>query len=86
MRTHLFATAMIGAPIARTMPASAQFGGTVGVSGPTVGIIADDHIPTFRRYVVEERLPSFAVPDRVVVGTTLPEAGAQAAAVDEIAS
>lgn len=75
MRTHIFATAMIGATMALTIPASAQFGGTVGVSGPAVGIIADDHIPTFRRYVVEERLPSFAVPDRVIVGTTLPEAG-----------
>ena len=75
MRTHIFATAMIGATIALASPAAAQFGGTVGVSGPTVGIIADDHLPAFRRYVVEERLPSFAVPDRVVVGTTLPEAG-----------
>ena len=75
MRNHIFAAALI-AGTAFSLPASAQTYGTVGVAGPVVGVIIDDeHVPTFRRYVVEERLPSFAVPDRVVIGTTLPEAG-----------
>lgn len=72
MRNQVFAAALI-AGTALSFPASAQY--TVGTTGPVVDIIAEEHIPTFRRYVVEERLPSFAIPDRVVVGTTLPEAG-----------
>lgn len=75
MRNHIFAAALIAATAALPLPALAQSGGTVGVGGPTVGIIEGEHIPTFRRYVVEERVPSYSVPDRVVVGTTLPEAG-----------
>lgn len=74
MRKHIFAAALI-AGTAFSLPAFAQYGGTVGVVGPGVGVIAEEHVPTFRRYVVEERLPSFAIPDRVIVGSTLPDAG-----------
>ena len=74
MRNHIFAATLI-AGTAFALPASAQYSGTVGVTGPVVSIIAEEHVPTFRRYVVEERVPSFAIPDRVVIGTTLPEAG-----------
>ena len=74
MRNHIFAAALI-AGTAFSLPAAAQYGGTVGTTGPVVGIIANEQIPTFRRYVVEERVPSYAIPDRVVVGGTLPEAG-----------
>jgi uncharacterized protein DUF1236 len=66
---------VLGAPIA------AQAQNTVGVvGGNTVvidqdgGIIAEQR-PAFREYVVRERVPAFTIPDRVVVGTTLPEAG-----------
>jgi hypothetical protein len=72
MRKHVFAATLI-AGMAFALPASAQY--TVGTTGPAVGVIAEEHVPTFRRYVVEERLPSFAIPDRVVIGSTLPEAG-----------
>lgn len=72
MRHHVFAAALI-AGMALAAPASAQY--TVGTTGPAVGIITDEHVPTFRRYVVEERLPSYAIQDRVVIGATLPEAG-----------
>ena len=72
MRNHILAATLIAAST-WSLPAAAQV--TVGVGGPTVGIITDEHVPTFRRYVVEERLPSYAIPDRVVVGATLPEAG-----------
>ena len=74
MRNHILAAALI-AGTAFSLPAAAQYSGTVGTSGPVVGIIADEQIPVFRRYVVQERVPSYAIPDRVVVGSTLPEAG-----------
>ena len=54
---------------------------TVGiVRGSTViiddnaGIVADQR-PAFREYVIRERVPTFTVPDRVIVGGVLPEAG-----------
>jgi len=72
MRHHVFAAALI-AGTAFALPASAQY--TVGTTGPAVGIIANEQIPTFRRYVVEERLTSYAIPERVVIGTSLPETG-----------
>lgn len=75
MRNHIFAAALIAGTAVLPLPVLAQSSGTVGVGGPVVGVIESEHIPTFRRYVVEERIPSYAVPDRVVVGTTLPEAG-----------
>ena len=79
MRNHIFAATLI-AGTAFSLPATAQvvIGGsssTVGVSGPVVEIIGDEQLPTFRRYVVEERVPSYAIPERVVVGSTLPNAG-----------
>jgi hypothetical protein len=73
MRKHILAAALI-AGTAFSLPASAQYSGTVGVAGSS-GVIAEEQLPTFRRYVVEERLPSYAIPDRVVVGAPLPEAG-----------
>ena len=66
MRKHIFAAALI-AGTAIALPASAQYSGTVGVAAG-----GRHHrrgqLPVFRRYVVEERLPSYAIPDRVVVG------------------
>jgi Protein of unknown function (DUF1236) len=72
MRHHIIAAALI-AGTAFALPASAQY--TVGTTGPAVGIITQEHVPTFRRYVMEERLPSYAIPGSVVIGATLPEAG-----------
>jgi hypothetical protein len=37
--------------------------------------IADDQVSAFRQYVVRERVPDYAIPDRVVVGLVLPETG-----------
>ena len=66
---------------ALTAPVAAQAQGTVGVTGGNTvvieqggGIIAEQR-PAFREYVVSQRVPPFTIPDRVVVGTTLPEAG-----------
>jgi len=69
----------LGAPIA----AQAQSSDTVGVvrgSGVVVtetdpiGIVPDQRAG-FREYVVRERVPTYTIPDRVVVGGVLPEAG-----------
>lgn len=76
MRHMIFAAALVGSAAMTPLAASAQYVGTVGSSTSTsVGVIEAEQQPVFRRYVVEERVPSFAVPDRVVVGSTLPEAG-----------
>jgi hypothetical protein len=37
--------------------------------------IAADQRPAFREYVVRERVPDYSIPERVVVGGVLPEAG-----------
>ena len=31
--------------------------------------------PAFREYVIRERVPTYTIPDRVIVGGVLPEAG-----------
>ena len=82
----LVAAAGIGAaPIA----AQAQ-SDTVGiVRGSTVVInedigIAADQRPAFREYIVRERVPSYTVPERVIVGGVLPEAGITTYDVPEV--
>lgn len=75
MRQTIFAAVLAGSAAFFPLAASAQYVGTVGSSSTQVGVIDTEQQPVFRRYVVEERLPSYAVPDRVIVGTTLPEAG-----------
>ena len=80
MRNRILAvTAMAGA-LAAPVAAQAQ-SDTVGiVRGSTVIINEGEGItlerrPAFREYVVGERVPTFTVPDRVVVGGVLPDAG-----------
>ena len=48
-------------------------GGTV-IIGDSEGIVAEQR-PAFREYVVRERVPTFTIPDRVIVGGVLPETG-----------
>jgi hypothetical protein len=73
---------VLGAPMA----AQAQ-GVTVGVApsseivvGAPVGVDADGGImveqrPAFREYIVRERVPTYTIRERVIVGGTLPEEG-----------
>ena len=86
MRNRILAIAAISgaraAAGAMAAPVAAQAqSDTVGVvRGGTVVIedsqgIAVDQRPAFREYVVRERVPTFTIPDRVVVGGVLPEAG-----------
>lgn len=78
MRNRILALATIAAAIGSPLAAQAQSGVTVGRApavidgGPTIAV---EHRPAFREYVVEQRVPPFRIPDRVVVGTTLPESG-----------
>jgi Protein of unknown function (DUF1236) len=79
-------TAILGAPVA----AQAQ-SETVGIArGSSVVINADidgiavDQRPAFREYIVRERVPTYTIPDRVIVGGVLPEAGITTYDVPEI--
>jgi hypothetical protein len=83
MRNQLIAIAAIAAALGAPVAAQAQSDTTVGVgrSGAVVndpvavdGIAAEQR-PAFREYIVREQVPTYTVPDRIVVGATLPDAG-----------
>jgi hypothetical protein len=82
MRNKILAIAAITAAVSAPIAARAQSDMTVGVTrgvpvvvdGDAEGIAADQ-FPAFRQYVIRERVPDYTVPDRVVVGTVLPETG-----------
>ena len=77
MRTHLTVAALAAALV---IPVAAQAQSTTGVGrsvvveedAPTITV---ERRPEFREYVVRERVPNYVIPDRVVVGTVLPESG-----------
>jgi hypothetical protein len=80
MRNKILAIAAITGAIASPIAAQAQSdtvgivrGGSV-VIGDSEGITVEQR-PAFREYVVRERVPTFTIPDRVIVGGVLPEAG-----------
>ncbi|HLX16494.1 MAG TPA: DUF1236 domain-containing protein [Bradyrhizobium sp.] len=74
MRNHILAISAIMATMSAPIAAQAQ-SDTVGiVRGDVVGIAIEQR-PAFREYVVRERVPNYTIPDRVVVGGVLPEAG-----------
>jgi hypothetical protein len=79
MRNRILAIAAIATAIGAPIAAQAQ--STVGVvRGESVIIengdgIAVEQRPAFREYVVRERVPTYTIPDRVIVGGVLPEAG-----------
>jgi len=78
MRNMLLAAAAAAAVISSPITAQAQTVGVVGGNTVVVdqdgGLIAEQR-PAFREYVVREAVPTFTVPDRIVVGTVLPDAG-----------
>ena len=79
MRNRILAIAAIAAAIGAPIAAQAQ--STVGVvRGESVVVddgngIAVEQRPAFREYVIRERVPTYTIPDRVIVGGVLPEAG-----------
>ena len=80
MRNRILAIAAIAAAIAAPAVAEAQStmgvvrGGPVIVNEDAAGITVEN-VPAFREYVVRERVPEYTIPDRVIVGTVLPETG-----------
>jgi hypothetical protein len=79
---NLLAVAALAAPLIVPIAAQAQDSYTTGVvRGPAVvvdgnvGGIAIEQRPAFRQYIVRERVPNYVIPDRVIVGGVLPEAG-----------
>jgi hypothetical protein len=82
MRNKLLAIAAIAAAVSAPIAARAQSDMTVGVTrGAPVVVdtdadgIAVDQRPAFRQYIIREHVPDYTIPDRVVVGGVLPEAG-----------
>lgn len=83
MRNRIIAIAALAGALGAPVAAQAQSEMTVGVargSGVVVQEVDEDGIPVaqrpaFREYVVRERVPTYTVPDRVIVGGTLPDAG-----------
>jgi uncharacterized protein DUF1236 len=79
MRNSILALAALGVVIGTPVAAQAQADVTIGRAPAVVErgdpTIAADQRPAFRDYVVEQRVPAFSVPDRIVVGATLPESG-----------
>ncbi|HLZ03829.1 MAG TPA: DUF1236 domain-containing protein [Bradyrhizobium sp.] len=77
MQHKILAIAAIATAIGAPAATLAQ---TVGVARPGVVVtdeptIAVEQQPAFRDYVIRERVPTYTIPDRVVVGGVLPEAG-----------
>jgi hypothetical protein len=81
MRNRILAVAAIIGAVGAPIAAQAQNEITTGAArGNTVVIpdsegIAVDRRPAFREYVIREQVPTFTMPDRVVVGGVLPQAG-----------
>ena len=85
MRNRLLAIAAMAGALGAPIAAQAQSDTTVGVvrggylvDEPVVvapGGIALEQRPAFREYVVRERVPTYSVPEPVIVGTTLPDVG-----------
>jgi Protein of unknown function (DUF1236) len=81
MRNRILAIAAIAGAISAPIAAQAQSdtvgivrGGSVIVNDDVDGIAVDQR-PAFREYIIRERVPTYTIPDRVIVGGVLPETG-----------
>ena len=82
MRNRILAIAAIAGALGTPIAAQAQSeittgvvrGGSLIVNEDVDGIPVDQR-PAFREYIVRERVPNYAIPDRVIVGGVLPEVG-----------
>lgn len=83
MRHRILALATVIAAAALPLGANAQQriivedGATTGFATAPLGsgLIAEPMQPRFRRYIVEEQVPSYTVDAPIAVGTVLPDAG-----------
>jgi hypothetical protein len=81
MRNKILAITAITVAMSAPIAAQAQSdtvgivrGGSVVINDDVDGIAVDQR-PAFREYIVREHVPEYTIPDRVVVGGVLPEAG-----------
>ncbi|MEH6949855.1 DUF1236 domain-containing protein [Nitrobacter sp. NHB1] len=86
MRNTALAIAALVTALGTTLTAHAQ-GTTIGTAPSTDvvvtqpvevdadGGITDEQRPAFREYIVTERVPSYTVPQRIVVGAVLADEG-----------
>jgi hypothetical protein len=82
MRNRILAIAAIAGAISAPIAAQAQ-SDTVGIVRGDSTVIVDDDVdgiavdqrPAFREYIIRERVPTYTIPDRVIVGGVLPETG-----------
>ena len=81
MRNRILAVAAIAGVIGAPIAAQAQNEITTGAARSGTVVITEsdgittDQRPAFREYVIRERVPTYTIPDRVVIGGVLPEAG-----------
>ena len=84
MRNNIIAIAALAGTLGIPFAAQAQSEMTMGAARSGQAVIVSDNDPdgitvserpAFREYVIRERVPTYTVPERVVVGTTLPDAG-----------
>ena len=81
MRNKILAIAAIAGVIGAPIAAQAQSVVTTGVAPGGAVVVEDvdgiavDQRPAFREYIIREHVPSYTIPDRVIVGGVLPEAG-----------
>ncbi|MFL6826827.1 MAG: DUF1236 domain-containing protein [Bradyrhizobium sp.] len=81
MRNKILAVAAIASAVSAPLAAQAQGVVTTGVvrGGPViisdVEGIAVEQRPAFREYIVRERVPTYTIPERVIVGAVLPDVG-----------
>ena len=82
MRNRILAIAAIAGAISAPIAAQAQ-SDTVGIARGGSSVIVSDDVeaiaveqrPAFREYITRERVPTYTIPERVIVGGVLPEAG-----------
>jgi hypothetical protein len=81
MRNKILAIAAIAGAVSAPLAAQAQGVVTTGVVRGGPAIISDaegiavDQRPAFREYIVRERVPTYTIPERVIVGAVLPDVG-----------
>lgn len=87
MRNRILALATLAGALGLPLAAQAQSDMTVGAA-PSTGVVVSTPIEidadggiappqrrAFHEYVVRERVPTYTVPERVIVGATLPDEG-----------
>ena len=81
IRNKILAIAAIAGAMSAPIVAQAQGVVTTGVAPAGTVVVEDvdgiavDQRPAFREYIIRERVPNYTIPDRVIVGGVLPEAG-----------